>query len=220
MSDSLWPQGLYSLWDSPGQNTAVGSLSLLQGISPTQGLNPGLLHCGQILYQLSHKGSPRILEWVAYPFSSGSSRPRNRTRVFCIVGGFFSNWAIREAPKLNKYLLNGQNKPARLFCWLGNWDMEQWSSQNHTCSSCQSLNWAQKFCPSVWGSWNHSDLLPHCCCITRQDKANSERLVQSHSVILCQNWPRSPDSQVKLFPLPPITLKGSYYQPWTRSLKK
>ena len=44
---------------------------------PTQGLNPGLPHCGWILYQLSHKGSPRILEWVAYPFSSGSSQPRN-----------------------------------------------------------------------------------------------------------------------------------------------
>ena len=50
----------------------MGSLSLFQGIFPSQGLNPGLLHCGQILYQLSHKGSPRILEWVAYPFSSGS----------------------------------------------------------------------------------------------------------------------------------------------------
>ena len=54
MSDSLWPCGLYSPWNSPGQNTGVGSLSLLQGIFPTQGSNPGLLHCGQILYQLSH----------------------------------------------------------------------------------------------------------------------------------------------------------------------
>ena len=47
---------------SPGQNTGVGSLSLLQGIFPTQGLNPGLQHHRQILYQLSHKGRPRILE--------------------------------------------------------------------------------------------------------------------------------------------------------------
>ena len=45
VSDSLWPHGLYSRWTSPGQNTRVGSLSLLQGILPTQGLNPGLLHC-------------------------------------------------------------------------------------------------------------------------------------------------------------------------------
>ena len=49
-------------WNSPGQNSGVGSLSLLQGIFPTQGSKPGLPHCGWILYQLNHKGSPRILE--------------------------------------------------------------------------------------------------------------------------------------------------------------
>ena len=97
MSDSLRPHGLYSPWNSPGQNTGVGSPSLLQGISPTQESNWGLLHCRQILYQLSHKGSPRILEWIAYPFSSRSSLPRNWTGVSCITGGFFTNWAIREA---------------------------------------------------------------------------------------------------------------------------
>ena len=48
---SLWPHGLYSPWNSPGQNTGVGSHSLLQGIFPTQGLNPCLLHCRWILYQ-------------------------------------------------------------------------------------------------------------------------------------------------------------------------
>ena len=102
VSDSLWPHGLYSPWNSPGQNTGVGSLSLLQRIFPTQGLNPGLLHCRQILYQVSHKVSPRILEWVAYPFSSGSFRPRNRTRVFWIADGFLTNWAIREAQGLEQ----------------------------------------------------------------------------------------------------------------------
>ena len=61
MSGSLRPHGLYSPWDSPGQNTGVGSLSLLQGIFPTQGLKPGLLHCRWILYQLSHQGSPIAL---------------------------------------------------------------------------------------------------------------------------------------------------------------
>ena len=65
---------------------------IFQGIFPTQGLNPDLLHCRQIVYHLSHKGSPRMLEWVAYPFSSGSSWPRNRTRVSCIA-----IWAVREA---------------------------------------------------------------------------------------------------------------------------
>ena len=51
-------------WNSLGQNTGLGSLFLLQGIFPKRGSNPGLLHCRQILYQLSHKESPRILEWV------------------------------------------------------------------------------------------------------------------------------------------------------------
>ena len=76
MSDSLQPHRLYSPWNSPGQNTGIGSLSLLQGIFPTQRSKPALPHCRWILNQLSHQGSPRILEWVAYPFSSGSSRPR------------------------------------------------------------------------------------------------------------------------------------------------
>ena len=89
--------GLYSPWNSPHQNTGVGSLSLLQEIIPTQGSNAGLWHCRRILYPLSHKRSPRILEWVAYSFSSGSSQSRNWTGVSCIVGGFSTNWAIREA---------------------------------------------------------------------------------------------------------------------------
>ena len=58
VSDSLQPHGLHSPWNSPGQNTGVGDLSLLQGIFPVQGLNPRLSHCRWILYQLSHRGSP------------------------------------------------------------------------------------------------------------------------------------------------------------------
>ena len=73
-------------------------LSLLQGIFPTQGSNPGLPHCRQILYQLSHKQRPRILELVAYPFSSRSSHPKNRTGVSCTAGKFFTNWATRVFP--------------------------------------------------------------------------------------------------------------------------
>ena len=83
MSNSLQPHGLHSPWNSPSQNTGGGSCSLLQGILPTQGFNPGLLHCRRILYQLSHQGSPRILERVAVGESklakmvcSGSLTPR------------------------------------------------------------------------------------------------------------------------------------------------
>ena len=104
MSNSLQPQGLYSPWNSLGQITGVGSFSLLQGIFPKQGLNLGLPHCRQILYQLSHKGSPRILEWVAYPFFRGSSWPRNWTVVSCIAGRFFTNWAIRELLPMQSFI--------------------------------------------------------------------------------------------------------------------
>ena len=58
VSNSLQPHGLYCPWNSPGQNTRVGSHSFLQGIFPTQGSNPGLLRCRWILYQLSHQESP------------------------------------------------------------------------------------------------------------------------------------------------------------------
>ena len=104
MSNSLQPHGQFSPWNYPNQNTGVGSLSLLQGIFPIQGSNLGLLHCKWILDQLSHKGSPRILEWVAYCLSSGSSRPRNRTGVSCVTGRYFTNWAIRDVLPLLKCL--------------------------------------------------------------------------------------------------------------------
>ena len=91
VSSSLQHNGLYCPWNSLGQNNGVSSLSLLQGIFPTQVSNPGLPHCRWILYQLSHQESPRILEWVAYSFSSGSSQPRNQTGVSSIEGGFFTN---------------------------------------------------------------------------------------------------------------------------------
>ena len=77
VSDSLRPHGLYSPWNSPGQNTGVGSLSLLQGLFPTQGLNPGLQHCRKILYQLSHKGSPPACKCRRYKrcrFNPGCGR--------------------------------------------------------------------------------------------------------------------------------------------------
>ena len=107
----------YSPWNSPGQNTGVGSLSLLQGIFPTQRLNPGLLHWRWINRMHSKKElndgekwkwkslvhiwlfvtpwtivhgilQVRILEWVAFPFSRGSSQPRDWTQVSRTGGGF------------------------------------------------------------------------------------------------------------------------------------
>ena len=87
-------------WDSSDKNSGVGCHALLQRICPTQGSNLGLLYCRQILYHLSHQGSPSVLECVAYSFSRGTSWPRNRTGVSCIAGRFFTSWANREAPKI------------------------------------------------------------------------------------------------------------------------
>ena len=136
VSNSLWPQGLHSPWNSPGRNTGVGSLSLLQEIFPTQGTNPGLLHCRRILYQLNHKGSPRKLKWVAYPFSSGSSPPKNQTRVSCIASGFFTNWAIREAQIVSK---DGVNKSYIKTKNLYFSKTDQVRSVTQSCHSGQSL---------------------------------------------------------------------------------
>ena len=73
------------------KNTGLVSLSLLQWIFSTQESNWGILHCRQILYHLSHQESPRILEWVAFPFSRGSSQPKDQTGVSCIADVFFTN---------------------------------------------------------------------------------------------------------------------------------
>ena len=110
MSDSLRPHGLYSPWNSPGQNTGVGSLSLLHGIFPTQASSPGLSHCrwfftrdrtqvsriaGQFLTSWA-TGKPKNTGVVAYPFSSITSQPRNWTRVSYIAGRFFTNWGSKH----------------------------------------------------------------------------------------------------------------------------
>ena len=75
VSDFLRPHGLQPArllcpWNSPGKNTGVDNYSLLQGIYPTQGLNPGLPHCRQIFYHLSHQGSPKFpvgkFKWLIF----------------------------------------------------------------------------------------------------------------------------------------------------------
>ena len=84
------PQAPLSMGILQATKTGVGCHAFLQGISPTQGSNPHLLHCRQILYHLSHLGSPWVLEWVAYPFSRRSSWPWNQTGVSCTAGGFYT----------------------------------------------------------------------------------------------------------------------------------
>ena len=118
------PPGSSLHGDSPGKNTAVGCHALLQGIFPTQGSNPGLLHWRWILYWLSHQGSPRIPEWVAYPSCRGSSWPRNWTGVSWIAGRVFTSWATREASVLSLY--------PHLF-WKATWPSIIWEFYHLHC---------------------------------------------------------------------------------------
>ena len=95
VSDSLWPHGLYSPWNSPGQNTGVGSLSLLRGIFPTQRSNPGLLHCRWILCKL--KTTMRYhLTWSEWPSSKNvqtinGGQDMEKREPSCTIGGNV-NW--------------------------------------------------------------------------------------------------------------------------------
>ena len=75
--------------DSLGKNTVVGCHTLLQGDLPNPGIEPKSPTLQADSLPLSHQGSPRILDWAAYPFSRGSSQPRNQTRISCTAGGFF-----------------------------------------------------------------------------------------------------------------------------------
>ena len=109
VSGSLWPRRLWLArllcpWDSPSKNTGVGCHALLQGISPTQRSNPGLPHCGQILYRLSHQGSPRILVWVTYPFSRGTSDPGIELRSSALQADFLTSWATQLLAVMSKLL--------------------------------------------------------------------------------------------------------------------
>ena len=91
VSDSLWPYGLYGPWNSPGWNAGVDSHYLLQGIFPTQRSNPGLLHCKQVLYQLSHKGSPRLIyNSSIFSFSFKKEVTRSNKKLLKNIWGFFT----------------------------------------------------------------------------------------------------------------------------------
>ena len=112
MSDSLQTHGLYSSWNSPGQNTGVGSLSLLQGDLPNPGIKPRYPSLEADSSLAEPQGSPRVLEWVACLFSSRSSPPRNQTRVSCIAGRFFTRQyfghLLQRVDSLEKTLMLGK----------------------------------------------------------------------------------------------------------------
>ena len=104
MSKSLGPHGLYRPWNCPGQNTGVGCHALLQGIFPTQGLNPGLPHCRQILYHLSHQGK----------FLSSAHCRHSTILVLCLP--FLLNYGAHP-PSIPKLLMKIRTGGFNLTCF-------------------------------------------------------------------------------------------------------
>ena len=153
MFDSLWLHGLYSPWNSPGQNTGVGSLSLHQGIFPTQRSNTGLPHYRWILYEPSRQGSPRILEWLDYPFSRGSIFPTQE-----------SNQGLLHCRQI-LYQLSHQGSP-RILEWLA-YPFSSGSSQprNRTRVSCIE---GDSLPTELWGN-----LLTYNICFSLSDLLHS-----------------------------------------------
>ena len=103
VSDSLWPRGLYSHWNSPGQNAGYWvafpfsrSSSLLRDQTQVSHIAGGFFTSWAIREVQEHWSVLVKASSEAYPFSSQTSWPRNWTRVSCIADGFFTNWAIRE----------------------------------------------------------------------------------------------------------------------------
>ena len=98
--------------DSPGKNIGVGFHALLQGIFPTQGLHPGLLHCRRFFTVWAIREAHST--GVAYPFSRGSPWPTNRTGVSCIAGRFFTSWAHCRQILYQLSSLQADSVPAEL----------------------------------------------------------------------------------------------------------
>ena len=126
LSDFLEPHGLYTVHGIlQARILEWVAFPFSRGSSQPRDQSHGLPHGGQILYQLSHKGSPRTLQWVADPFSSGSSWPRNQSGVSCIAGGCFTGERSGKPSKSLQKTNAGEGLEKReLFCIVGgfvNW---------------------------------------------------------------------------------------------------
>ena len=93
------PSGSSVYRNYPGRSTGVGCHALLQG-SSQPGFKPRYPAL-QVDFLVSEPPRKPNIEWVAHPFSRGSSWPRNQTGIFCIAGRFFMSWATRDI-KLHK----------------------------------------------------------------------------------------------------------------------
>ena len=148
-SDCLRPHGLYSPWNSPGQNTGAGSRSLLQGIFPTQGSNPGLLHCRWILYQLSYQdGGCKMHFWtevLELRFVTWGCRGKAASR-----GAAGTRRSVGMCPPPAPELLSWAQAQRALFC-PRQWELAA-EGQAQTGPGCWGLH------PAV--SWGQLTALP------------------------------------------------------------
>ena len=164
MSDSLWPLGLQHTrllcpWDFPGENTGVGSHSLVQGIFLTQGSNPGLLHCRQILYHLSHQGSPGMANGHVKGCSASLIVREMQIRTTGKYHFTLVSVAITEKSTDNKWWRGCREKGTLLHCW-------------RECQLVQPLwkklsRFLKKLRTSIWSSNP---------CISLGENCNSERV--------------------------------------------
>ena len=88
------------------------------GFNYWKSLNCVLILCDPMGYAVCGILQARILEWVAVPFSRGSSQPRGRTQVSCLAGGFFTSWATRESQFIINHLLMVLYKKGYGRCWF------------------------------------------------------------------------------------------------------
>ena len=180
-----WNPMVSSPWNSPGQNTGVGSFSFLSWgwIFPTQGSNSSLSHCRQILYQLSHKGIPRTLEWVDYPFTRGSSLPRKWTGISYIAGRFFTNWAIREAHIKSSVQFSSVQSLSHVWLFVTPWIAACQASLSITNS------WSSLKLTSIESVMPSSHLIL-CCPLFLLPPIPPSIRVFSNESTLCMRWPK------------------------------
>ena len=171
LSDSLWPHidcrlpgsSLHGILQEIilGWVATPSSRGSFQSRDQTQDSHK---HYGQIIFHLGHQGSPWILELVAYPFSRGSSQPRNRTGVSCIAGRFFTRWGMK--PRLCHCRRNKEN-PAVLCFLTGKRniaDVSEWVQAIHKSTGTLETDYKHSE-SSMWQVHKEmrEDTLLHAC---------------------------------------------------------
>ena len=156
MSDSLRSHGLYPAWllhlrNSPSKSTGVGCYFLLQGLFLTQGSNPGLLHCMQILYQLSHEGSQSHRYWVWQNKFCHSHQPRKCSNLLKWPKAFSHQFKFEPYSLFSNFSRKIKTQVQnRSIYTIGN-----------SCKGCnKSWWWKDIFCrqftrPCTYEDWSH-----------------------------------------------------------------